>query len=123
MGDKGAREVAHALLDGRPYKRGNARTDGTTYYLHGNPIARVVEAPPEVRVKARILGYSPRGHLELSWAGWPTQTTERHINAVCNMFGRVARAWCKGRKDPRPKWRTNDGEYVEADVSAWWRVS
>lgn len=123
MGDKGAREVARALLAGRPCTRGNARTDGTTYYLYDNPIARVVEAAPEVRVKARILGTPARDHLELSWAGWPTLTTERHINAVCNVFGRVQRAKCKDRKDPRPQWRTGDGEYVKADTSAWWRVS
>lgn len=44
-GGKGAREVAAAFYTGRKLTRGNARTDGRTYYLFNNPIA--MRIPPE----------------------------------------------------------------------------
>jgi hypothetical protein len=131
MKTEGAREVARAFREGRCLTKGNARTDGTTYYLFDNPIARKGPADAALQVKARLLDDDTQ-LLHLSWAGWPTKSTERHLNVVCAEFGRLGRAWCKNaRKDPRPMWITkgweipNDpaAEKVVADPHRWYPIT
>lgn len=82
-GGKGAREVAAAFYAGRRLTRGNCKTDGRTYWLFDNAIARRV--PPEdvaaVVADKLVNGEAPR-LLEFSWAGFPTQTTEAHLEAL-----------------------------------------
>lgn len=99
---KTARAVAQAFFDGKPRKRGNVHTDGTTYFLFNNAIARRVSDNEVPDVVARVLlGENPvrRQRFEVSWAGWPTATTERHLDALG-----VPGAW-KGsdsQRNPRP---------------------
>lgn len=82
-GGKGAREVAAAFYAGRKLTRGNCRTDGKTYWLFDHPIARRVppEDVAEVVADQLVNGDAPR-LLEFSWAGYPTQTTEAHLEAL-----------------------------------------
>ena len=82
-GGKGAREVAAAFYAGRKLTRGNCRTDGRTYWLFDNAIARRVPPEDVAAVVADKLGNgeAPR-LLEFSWAGFPTQTTEAHLEAL-----------------------------------------
>lgn len=78
-----ARTVAKAFYAGRRCKRGNCSTDGETYYLYGNPIARRIKPENELEHFAQVLlGKTTRGLLEFSWAGWLTPTTARHLDAL-----------------------------------------
>lgn len=58
-------QVAKAFLEGRQARCHNASTDGTTYRLHGHPIA--VREP---------------GVIKFDWCDWHTSTTARHMNAI-----------------------------------------
>lgn len=58
-------EAAYAFINRRPYRRGNTRTDGKTFYLHGNPIARWED-----------------NTLEISSAGWMSNTTKERLNGI-----------------------------------------
>ena len=82
-GGKGAREVAEAFYAGKKRTRGNAHTDGRTYFLFDHPIARrtPVEEIPEM-VAEKLLGNNPPRLLEFSWAGYATSTTEAHLKAL-----------------------------------------
>lgn len=95
-GGKGAREVAAAFYAGRRLRRGNARTDGRTYWLFDNAIARRVPEDDILETVTRQLthGDAPR-LLEFSWAGWCTPTTESHLDALG-----VPMAW-KGSENTR----------------------
>jgi hypothetical protein len=122
MGDKGAREVARAFLDRRALRRGSARTDGTVYYLFGKPIARLGHDSPVQAVKAVLRDEPPP--LMLSWAGWPTVSTARHINAVCSVAGRCARARLLQKdKIKTALWRNGEGYEYEANVELWRNVT
>lgn len=77
-----AKDVAAAFYAGRPCKRGNCETDGETYWLFGNAIARRTDVAIHV---ARLLLNEQVGQkypLEFSFAGWPTSTTVRHLQAL-----------------------------------------
>lgn len=115
-GGKGAREVAAAFYEGRTLKRGNARTDGRTYWLFDHPIARRV--PPEdlVEVVTRKLttGEGPR-LLEFSWAGWATATTQAHLDALG-----VPLAWKGSESQREPRKPELCGKPV--DASAWYTL-
>ena len=77
-----AKDVAAAFYAGRPCKRGNCETDGETYWLFDNAIARRTDT---ALVVARLLLNKPEGPkypLEFSFAGWPTSTTVRHLRAL-----------------------------------------
>jgi hypothetical protein len=77
--------VVKAFKAGKACRRGNASTDGKTYYLFGNAIARHIVDPDEIteQLMNKLRGdpyTDPR--LQVSWAGWPSMTTERHLNAL-----------------------------------------
>ena len=63
---KVTREIADAFCNRRPRKCGNTRTDGTTIWLHGNPIVR----------------HADNGEIEITLAGWDTVITRERINGV-----------------------------------------
>lgn len=58
------REAGAAFLARRAFKSGNTKTDGTTLYLHGNAIARWINADT----------------YEVTLAGWPSATTRERLN-------------------------------------------
>ena len=59
------KQVAEAFVAGNTAKCHNARTDGKSYWLHGNELA----------VK------TPEGVM-FNWCGWHTTTTANHINEI-----------------------------------------
>lgn len=59
------------FLAGLPASGANCHTDGHTYYLHGNSIARRVE-----------------GGALLHHAGWNTRTTASRLRAIVEAIGR-----------------------------------
>ena len=78
-----AKAVAQAFYAGKARKRGNCETDGETYWLEGNAIARRVKSENEIDHFARVLlGETSRGLLEFSFCGWCTEMTCRHLNAL-----------------------------------------
>ena len=90
-----AQDVAKAFYAGKKCKRGNCETDGREYKLFGNVIARRVpeEDVPSV-IAARLNGERTRRLLEYTWAGWPSPTTARHLNALgvrASRYGGTAR--------------------------------
>lgn len=95
-----AREVAAAFYAGKKCKRSNCRTDGETYWLFDNAIAkRIKDDDIAAAVAANLLGQSTKRLVEYTWAGWLTDTTERHLKALG-----VPGVW-KGRdskRDPHP---------------------
>ena len=68
---KVTKEIADAFCNRRSRKCGNTRTDGTTIWLFGNPIARHAE----------------NGEIEITLAGWDTVTTRERLNGVGNRRG------------------------------------
>ncbi len=62
--------IVDAFCNRRPRKCGNTRTDGTTFYLHGNAIAKWDE-----------------GKLFITLAGWDTVTTRERINGLGRTLG------------------------------------
>ena len=60
------REIVAAFMKRETRGIGNSYTDGTTLYLHGNPIAR-----------HRCIGV-----IEISTAGWNTPTTRERLNGL-----------------------------------------
>ena len=80
----GAQAVAAAFYAGKTLKRGNCQTDGTTYKLFGNTIARRIDdrdilAAVSATLEGRNWGCRK---LEYSWAGWVTSTTAAHLDAL-----------------------------------------
>lgn len=57
--------VVESFLNRRSIRIDNTHTDGTTLYLHGNPIAK----------------HTPEG-LEITNAGWFSSTTKERLNAL-----------------------------------------
>ena len=78
-----ARAVAKAFYAGKKCKRGNCETDGNTYWLYGNAIARrIKDEDIPAAVATAICGGNPGRVLEYSFAGWCKSTTVRHLNAL-----------------------------------------
>lgn len=65
------KDVANAFIAGKQGQCHNSKTDGTTYWLHGNPIARKIDG----------------GSVIISWCGWYTPTTANHLNAIARAYG------------------------------------
>jgi hypothetical protein len=81
--NKGASKVAAAFYQGRKLMIGNARTDGVTYWLFDNAIARrTPNYDVSLAVAAKLLGERDIHDVEFSWAGYCTQTTQRHLDAL-----------------------------------------
>lgn len=116
--NKGAREVAAAFYAGKARKRGNCWTDGRTYFLYNHPIARRLHEDDVVKmVQARLMNeHYQRPGPEFTWAGWCTQTTARHLDAlgVPN-----AHPGSSSQHDPRPP--TICGKPV--DDTAWYTLA
>lgn len=98
-GRKVTQNVVAAFIAGTARTEGNTSTDGTVFFLHGNPIAR-----------------KNGGRLEISFAGWVTATTAERLNGILSGFGsafRVGRrlgqpmAWANGVRSALPsnKWQ------------------
>ena len=80
-------KTAAAFANGTNARCGNAKTDGTAYYLHGHRIARRTDS----------------GQIEFDWCGWYTPTTASHMNAVLAALGhaqRVSYAQARDGKTP-----------------------
>lgn len=72
------RQVAAAFIEGRAASCHNAKTDGSTYWLHGHAIA-------------------------FDWCGWHTPTTANHMNAILALLPhsmRVSYAEARDGKAP-----------------------
>lgn len=114
-GGKGAREVAAAFYEGRKLRRGNACTDGRTYWLFDHPIARRVPPDDIPEIVAQALeGKDTQRLLEFSWAGWATPTTEAHLEAL------GLRAW-KGSENQREP-RKPELNCKPVEVSCWYTL-
>jgi hypothetical protein len=66
--------VAAAFAQGKKKKVGNTETDGNSFWLHNNKIAKI-----------------EGGILLISFAGWATSTTRERINGILQAFGIKAR--------------------------------
>lgn len=78
-----AKDVAKAFYAGKACKRGNCQTDGETYWLYGNAIAKRIREEDILEEVGRALeGKSTIAALQFRWHSWPTQCTARHLNAL-----------------------------------------
>lgn len=59
--------VVSQWLMRKKFRRDNTHTDGTTLYLHGNPIAKIDDNDGLVYVRS---------------AGWETKTTKERLNGI-----------------------------------------
>jgi hypothetical protein len=80
-----ARDVAAALLAGRPLKRTNCSTDGIQYFLEGTVVARFY-TPLAIAKETEnaLFGLPPPdwGPFGFSFSGWPSDMTARHLSAL-----------------------------------------
>lgn len=96
-----ARDVAEAFYAGKARKRGNCRTDGSTYWLEGNEIAhRVPDDKVVDEVVKAIEGQTTQRLLEFSFCGWTTEMTCRHLKAL-GVDASIGRDWKTGPKGGR----------------------
>ena len=65
------KQVAEAFASGKKAKCHNAKTDGQSYWLHGNHIAY----------------RAPTGEIIANWCGWYTVTTANHLNKIATAIG------------------------------------
>ena len=72
------RRVCQAFVDGRADANGNGSTDGNALLLFGNTIARRIPAGAD---------YPNMSVVEVTLAGWPTPTTRRWLNGLCELLG------------------------------------
>lgn len=68
---KVTREISDAFIAGKAKTIGNTTTDGTKIWLHGNAIARRNE----------------NGSIEISSAGWQSNTTKERLNGLLYKLG------------------------------------
>lgn len=92
----GSRAVAAAFYAGKKLKRGNCETDGRRYLLFGNVIARRITDDDVPLAVAQTLEGRDWGcrKLEFCWAGWASNTTCAHFDALglrAGRWGGVAR--------------------------------
>lgn len=81
-GQVGANAVAAAFYAGKRLTRGNHKTDGTTYFLFDNPIARRLNMTETEQVAVALLqGRAPR-MCEYSMCGWNSVTTRAALGAL-----------------------------------------
>ena len=78
------REVVSAFNNNRPFHKSNSSVEvncyGTTMYLWGNPIARKVG-----------------DRVQVSLAGWNTNTTRERLSALCNISKKNGVAHLNGK--------------------------
>jgi len=63
------KEIKQAFEQGKPLKKGNTRTDGTSVFLHGN----------------EIIKRDPSGLVLATLAGWNTPTTRERVNGITGL--------------------------------------
>ena len=63
-------DITKAFMNRKSKSSGNTKTDGTTYYLHGNAIA----------------WHCADGFVALTLAGYPTTITRERLNTICMMM-------------------------------------
>jgi hypothetical protein len=92
--------VAQAFANGEAAKSGNARTDGTTYWLHGHAIA--TKAPDGLRY---------------DWCCWTTPTTATHLNHIAQACGftKIRFSYAEARDYGPPAGRFADELLAMAD--------
>lgn len=64
-------QVAEAFIKGQRAQSHNSKTDGQTYWLHDNNIARK----------------GAGGSVIINWCGWYTPTTANHLNSIAKAYG------------------------------------
>lgn len=62
--------VAKAFMQGKPATSHNSKTDGSSYWLHGNKIAQK----------------GIEGSVIINWCGWYTPTTANHLNHIAKAY-------------------------------------
>ena len=75
--------VAQAFMQGKPATSHNSKTDGSSYWLHGNKIAE------------KGIG----GSVIIHWCGWYTPTTANHLNHISKVYSCNRRFSAKMAKD------------------------
>jgi hypothetical protein len=75
--------VATLFIQGKPASSHNSKTDGTSYWLHGNKIAEK----------------GAGGSVIINWCGWHTRTTANHLNFIAKAYGYSHRFSAKMAKD------------------------
>lgn len=63
--------VATLFKQGKPASSHNSKTDGQSYWLHGNKIAEK----------------GINGSVIIHWCGWYTRTTANHLNYIAKAYG------------------------------------
>jgi hypothetical protein len=63
-------DITKAFMNRKSKSSSNTKTDGTTYYLHGNAIA----------------WHCDDGFVALTLADYPTTTTRDRLNTICMMM-------------------------------------
>lgn len=115
-----AERVAKAFFEGKAFKRHDAESDGERYWLNGNPIARKTEIPLRMAYVLEHNGadfpFVDWGELQISFAGWPTKMTARHLSVL------GVKAECWGLNNPmcliNGRLVTSSGWYTLADIEA-----
>lgn len=62
--------VAQAFMQGKPATSHSSKTDGQSYWLHGNKIA-------EKGIEGSVI---------INWCGWYTRTTANHLNHIAKTY-------------------------------------
>ena len=75
--------VAQAFMQGKTATSHNSKTDGVSYWLHGNKIADKTDT----------------GSVIINWCGWHTRTTANHLNHIAKAYGIMRRFSAKVAKD------------------------
>lgn len=96
---KVTRQIASAFRAGQSRHVSNTDTDGTTVRLHGNAIAR-----------------KAGNRLEISLAGWPSNTTHERIQGILREFGSNCGV---GRKNRAPVFYGPDNQAKPMPCEGW----
>lgn len=75
--------VATAFMQGRAATSHNSKTDGQSYWLHGNKIAQK----------------GIEGSVIINWCGWHTRTTANHLNIIAKVYNWNTRFSAKMARD------------------------
>jgi hypothetical protein len=75
--------VATAFMQGKTATSHNSKTDGVSYWLHGNKIADKTDT----------------GSVIINWCGWYTRTTANHLNHIAKTYNWTHRFSAKMAKD------------------------
>lgn len=97
MARVGSSRIAQAFKEGRPLTVKSTRTNGTTVWLHNNPIA-----------------WRRDGTIEFSLCGWNTVTTRDRLNHIFAAFNLPLRV-CQIKHEPYVyNWQTQEKEEISS---------